>query len=134
MKEFVVGRKGNVEAESISVNVTSEEVSRIHPGVLFVPRMEDTNLKVGLAECTISLLSDVAKGMSPNPSRDYEKMQRGVSEYDIPMHLVHAYREIGNILEYMANSASWRTGEMHQFDVIELLSRLENVKHYIQHG
>lgn len=134
MKEFVVGRKGKVSEEEVQVMVASEEISRIHPAVLFVPRMEDTNLKVGLAECTIALLSDVSKGMSPNPSRDYDKMQRGVSEYDIPMNLVHGYREIGNILEYMANSASWRSGEMHQFDIIELNRRIDNLKFLIQNG
>jgi len=134
MKEFIVGRKGNVSQETVQVTVGTEEISRVHPAVLFVPRMEETNQKVGLAECTISLLSDVSKSMSPNPSRDYDKMQRGISEYDIPMNLVHGYREIGNILEYMANSASWRSGEMHQFDIIELHRRIDNLKFLIQNG
>lgn len=71
-----------------------------------------------------TLFSEMMSGTSLNKP-EYNK---DTTDAGIPIEFAHALRSIGRLVGYMVNCASWESGEMKDYDKIELIKRVQNIQ------
>jgi hypothetical protein len=50
------------------------------------------------------------------------------TENKIPIEFAHALRSVGRLVGYMVNCTSWETGELKEYDKMELEKRIKNIQ------
>jgi hypothetical protein len=53
---------------------------------------------------------------------------KDTTENNIPIEFAQTLRSIGRLVGYMVNCHSWYTGEMMEFDKMEILKRIKNIQ------
>lgn len=80
----------------------------------------ENNFATEVVECAVNLLASTTSKLSNGRiSYDSRKTKDGL---DVEM--VYALKIVSETLVHMINSTSWRSGELHYFDIIELSNRL----------
>lgn len=96
--------------------------------VLILPEVSDRKGRSHmLIEGISNLFCEVTGGLSNNFNSDNHKL----TDQGFNKELVCAYKELGDLLQYMVNCKSFTTDTVQQFDYEEFCSRLNSIKYYL---
>ena len=94
--------------------------------IMGIPSGTGEDYQKVFAECLINQLQGLTQRMSRNEkSEDYSKPpSQKRNENGVPLELMHQIRALSDILQYTINCSSWRSGEYHSFDALELKNKI----------
>jgi hypothetical protein len=81
-----------------------------------------------LLECLCNALQEVSSGIRKDfKEEEYKKpyTEQETTRDELPIELQLQLAQIGNLLQWMVNSASWRDGKYYPFDAFEIEQRLK---------
>lgn len=96
--------------------------------VLIIPKTASGNERCHmLIEGLSNTFCDITTQLSNNTGKTPRTTEQGFNK-----ELVCAYKELGNLLQYMVNSSSFKSDIVQSFDYLEFCNRLELIKVFLE--
>ena len=87
-----------------------------------IPRINGVGYQKVFTEC----LMNAFQMLSSATSKTLKKYDGETTQDGLPIELRNQVAEIGNVLQWVANSTSWRNGEYYPFDAFEIEQKLKH--------
>ncbi len=120
----------NVDLELLKGDKDGEFENNLVAGRLFgVPNIKGSYQKT-FTECLINAF----QMLSHATSKTLKRIDGETTNDGLPIELRNQVAEIGNVLQWIANSTSWRNGKYYPFDAFEIEQKLKNCIGYSYHS
>lgn len=118
---------GKIETDQLGDQKYRKDVA------LLIPLKDLKHYKKHTIEATVNTLQDVTVSLRPNQSRvSFEEAQQGKTDDGIHEELMATVKDLSNLMQRIVHSASWRDGELHEFDQYEIERQLTSISQRVK--
>lgn len=126
--------------ELITVSVKDGKIdfsNSDHPYVkhraLLIPIVENTPYIKSTTQATVNSLQRLTTAMRPNKSRvPYDQLYTGKTDDQVHEDLMIVVKDLGNLMQKIVHSHSWREGTFESFDAAAISHQLRNIKRFVE--
>lgn len=125
-KKFTLVADHATEDAVITLEHSKIKSGTYYKALLFDGSGEDYTKEV--AEAAVNLFVEITQSLTNN--KDFKTTE--LNSQGINLKFVGMLKSLGMFIGYFVNSTSWNDQKLHDFDIQELINRLERVKQQIR--